>query len=157
MMIGKLRGSYFRNKARLQREIVRLKKKGIATKNAVMAVWTPQQNQQRAKIDPQHRIERFFQFCRDLEAHPFYVQYKNGGQITQKSSFDLVNDDHSEVNFDEVHLESLLTRCRQFLFPNELYSLDDLVLSIKEVFNSDCQFEDFHQKLVIYFNRPFPK
>lgn len=156
-MFGKLRGEYFRKKARLQKEIAHLTKKGIATRNAVVAVWRTQKGQQKPKIDPQHRIERFFQFCRDLEAHPFFVTYKNGGQMKMNSSFDLVSDDHSSVNFDEVHLESLLTRCRQFLFPNELYSFDDLVLSIKEVFNSDCQFEGFHQKLKAYFNRPFPK
>lgn len=156
-MIGKLRGSYFRNKAKIQREIARLQKKGIATKNAVLAVWKPQQSSQKPKIDPQHRIERFFQFCRDLEAHPFFVKYRNGGQIAMNSSFDLVSADHSSVNFDEVHLESLLTRCRQFLFPNELYSLDDLAFAIKEVFNCDSQFEEFHQKLLTYFDKPFPK
>lgn len=156
-MVGKLRGSYFRNKANLQKEVARLKKKGVATKNAILAVWRPQQNPQKTKIEPLHRIERFFQFCKDLEAHPFFVKYKNGGQMTMNSSFDLVNADHSSVNFDEVHLESLLTRCRQFLFPNELYSFDELVLSIKEVFNGDCQFEEFHQKLLTYFSKPFPE
>lgn len=156
-MIRQLRGLYFRNKTRLQKEISRLEKKIIATQNAVRSVWKPQKNQLKAKIDPQHRVERFFQFCRDLEVHPFYVRYKNGGTISQKSSFDLSSEDHSEVNFDEVHLESLLTRARQFLFPNELYFLDDLVFAIQEIFNSDSQFEDFHKKLVDYFNRPLPK
>lgn len=155
-MLGKLRGHFFRKKAKLQKEINRLKKKVDATKNAVHAVWKPSKSSQKPAIDPQHRIERFFQFCKDLEAHPFFVKYKNGGQMKMNSSFDPVNDDHSSVNFDEVHLESLLTRCRQFLFPNELYSLDDLVLSIKEVFNTDCQLEDFHRKLLTYFNKPFP-
>jgi hypothetical protein len=156
-MLNKVRGIYYTRKSSTKRKIAYLGKKLTATRNAVTPIWFPSPQSQQPKIDPAKRVERFFGFCRDIEEHPYFLAHNKVGTITQKSSFDMENDDHSELNVDEVHLESLLTRIRQFLFDGELYFFDDLADSIRRIFDSDPDFEDFCKKLKAILEKPFPK
>jgi hypothetical protein len=99
------------------------------------------------------RVREFFIFCSNLEKHPFIIAHKNGGtlnlNIIENGKFKLT------FNFDEYHLESLLTRVRQFLAKNELFYFKDLKKDVIKVFGDDKEFEKFYIELVNKINKNF--
>jgi|GEM_PF-4868497 len=103
------------------------------------------------------RLEEFFCFCNDIETHPFFLAYKNGGNFQLKCEFTEFGVDSATLSFDEYHLESLLTRLRQFFFRNELFYYKDLRKATKEMFGLNRTFDMFYEKLVKATNKPFPK
>lgn len=156
-MLNRIRGHYYKNRSKIKRAFKQLNRKVEATKNALQPIWSASSDDQQPKFPPEKRIERFLVFCDDIEKHPYFVAHSKGGTITQKSSFDMESEDRSELNVDEVHLESFLTRIRQFLFERELYFFEDVADSVRKVFHSDQAFEDFLKKLITALEKPFPK
>jgi hypothetical protein len=65
--------------------------------------------------------------------------------------------DQATVNFDEVHLESLLTRLRQFLSDGELFYYKDIRRAIVSLFDDEESFRGFYDQLVAAIQRPFSK
>lgn len=107
--------------------------------------------------DDKDRLREFFIFCESLEEHPFVVAHKNGGTLSLNTNFPEDGEDTAAVNFDEIHLESLLTRLRQFLYDYELFFVKDLRRSTLQVFGAHSEFEKFYSKLMTALNRKYPK
>jgi hypothetical protein len=103
------------------------------------------------------RLEEFFVFCEDLDAHPFFVAHKNGGGFQLTCDFPESGEDSAVLNFDEYHLESLLTRLRQFFFCNELFFFKDLRRDTIKAFGTSKVFDVFYDKLCKAIKQPFPK
>jgi hypothetical protein len=61
----------------------------------------------------------------------------------------------ADVNFDEFHLESLLTRVRQFLYRGELFYYKELRRSMVQEFGESSEFIFFYSKLTTYLNTKF--
>lgn len=103
------------------------------------------------------RLREFFIFCDGLENHPFFTNYQLGGPISIKSHLPGTGDDAAELSFDEFHLESLLTRLRQFLFRNELFYVKDLRKAMVKIIEEDDNFRTFYDKLLRENKKPFPQ
>lgn len=104
----------------------------------------------------QQRLEEFFVFCEDIEAHPFFDTHKKGGIFQLQCEFPETGEDSAVLNFDEYHLESLLTRLRQFFFCNELFYFKDLRRDTIKTFGTSKVFDNFYDKLCKAIKRPFP-
>lgn len=102
------------------------------------------------------RLREFFIFCDGLEQHPFVVAHSKGGTLTLNSNFPETGEDTAVLNFDEIHLESFLTRLRQFVLPNELFYFKDLRRAVISEIGEDPEFKTFYDKLCTAMNRPFP-
>lgn len=63
--------------------------------------------------------------------------------------------DQATVNFDEVHLESLLTRLRQFLSEGELFYHKEIRRAIVALFADEEDFRRFYDQLIAAIQRPF--
>ncbi len=105
----------------------------------------------------QERLRQFFIFCDALERHAFFAAHAGGTSFRLDASFPEEGADSVTVNFDETHLESLLTRLRQFLSDGELFYFKDLRRAISELFGDAADFRSFYDKLVAALHRPFPK
>lgn len=101
------------------------------------------------------RLQQFFVFCDFLELHPFYQRYAQGGKMKVEGSFDKDGNNEAVVNFDEIHLESLLTRLRQFLSEGELFYFKDIRRAIVELFEDDEEFRRFYDQLFAAIQKPF--
>lgn len=101
------------------------------------------------------RVQQFFIFCDYLEQHPFFKHYAQGGKMRVDWFSTEDGRDQASVNFDEVHLESLLTRLRQFLSDGELFYYKDVRRAIVELFEEDEDFRRFYDQLVAAIQRPF--
>lgn len=101
------------------------------------------------------RLREFFLFCENLEKHPFVEQHGKGGTLTGTANFPETGDDSASLNFDEVHLESLLTRIRQFVSGGELFYFKDLRRAVITEFGESRDFEKFYSQFVQAMNRRF--
>lgn len=106
---------------------------------------------------PDKRLQQFFRFALELESHPFFKAHAGGARFTLNTRFPEDTADTAYVNFDEIHLESLLTRLRQFVSANELFYFKDLRRATIDAFGEDPEFQRFYDQLVTVINRPFPK
>jgi hypothetical protein len=106
---------------------------------------------------PKDRLQQFFIFCDALERHPFFLRYVQGGKMRVDGSFPADGNDQATVNFDEVHLESLLTRLRQFLSDGELFFYKDIRRAIVSLFEDDESFRSFYDQLVTAIQSLFTK
>lgn len=103
------------------------------------------------------RVAQFFRFCIDLETHPFIAAHGGGGSFRLDTAFPEDGDDKASVNFDEIHLESLLTRLRQFYGKNELFFVDSLRDAVTKLFGDDADLRAFCDAVLKAAHRPLPK
>lgn len=101
------------------------------------------------------RLREFFIYCDGLEAHVFIQSHNSGGQF-QTNFASYPTTPAQNTNFDEVHLESILLRIRQFLFPKELFYYKDLRKAYIEIFSEDTALKTFYQNLSRVINEPYP-
>lgn len=109
------------------------------------------------KFTPEQRICQFLRFCRDLEEHPFFMAHQAAGSFRVDFSLPESGNDEARLNFDEAHLETFLTRERQFLFKGELFFYKDLKQAVVEVFGDDHEFEFFVGRLDEAIQRRFSR
>lgn len=150
--INKMRGMYYSNRGKIKKKISGVDKKVRSSINAVKSVWSPQ-NIVGRKIDDNVIIEKFFNYCRDLENHNYYQSYVSGGSFNLKVDIN-ENETKTELNFDDLHLETFLTSLRQFLFENELYYIDDLIESVPNVFGSSPELENYLSEMKRIVSNP---
>lgn len=100
-------------------------------------------------IKPIDRFKQFLKFCEDLNNHPFVIKHKKGYtfQYTEKINYFDNSESTYESNFDEIHLESLLTRIRQFIFEGELFYYRDLFKDIEELFGHNSEIKKFYESM----------
>lgn len=82
--------------------------------------------------------------------------HAGGVRFQLDASFPETGVDTVTVNFDETHLESLLTRLRQFFCNRELFYYKDIRSAIIELFGMDTKFQRFYDRLVETIKRPLP-
>jgi hypothetical protein len=111
----------------------------------------------RSTPSPEERLQQFFKFCDRLEAHPFYTAHAGGSSLRLEASFPKDGPDTVEVNFDVLHLESLLGGLRQFLSDGELFFFKDMRRAIVSLFGDDAEFTSFYDTLVAIIRKPFPE
>lgn len=105
---------------------------------------------------PIDRIRAFFNFCDGLEDHPFFKNHKAGGMFEVSGDWNLTGFS-SKQNFDSIHLESLLTRLRQFLFERELFFFKDLRRDLKDSIGIDSSFDKFYGQFNNNLNEKFKR
>ncbi len=106
---------------------------------------------------PLQRLEEFLFFCNGLEQHPFYGRLE---KKEHKISMNIVADATGErfhFGFDEIYLESYLTRLRQFCFKGELFYFDALLEAVSSLLEEDTDFKKFQNTLSTFFSVPLPK
>jgi HAD superfamily hydrolase (TIGR01509 family) len=103
------------------------------------------------------RLSDFFIYCDNLEAHPFVEKHKEKGTFSLDANFPQDGNDTANSNFDEYHLESLLTRIRQFVTKRELFFVNKLKRAVEEELGHSDKFEKFHNDLKKKIQRPFTK
>lgn len=113
--------------------------------------------QPRVTPTDEQRVREFFRFCDELEKHPFFVAHAKGGKLSLAASCPEEGEDVVVVNFDEVHLESMLARLRQFLSEREMFFYKDVRRAICAVFAERKEFQSFYHKMVAALGRPFPE
>ena len=101
------------------------------------------------------RIQEFLIYCNGLEGHPAFVAHKNGGTISSSFNIPASGTGTSGVSFDVFHLESLLTRLRQFVFPGELFYVKDLRRAAVELFGEGAEFRKMYGMLMNELNKKF--
>jgi hypothetical protein len=104
---------------------------------------------------PQQRLQAFFRFALDLEEHPFVKTRLDGATFTLRASFSQCGTDAVDLDFDVIHLESLLTRLRQFLSDRELFHFKDVRRAVVDLFGEDAKFNSFYNKFVAALGRPY--
>jgi hypothetical protein len=109
------------------------------------------------QFHPKAVLRQFLTYCDDLENHPFFVAHKNGTNFSLNTSFPESGADSAALNFDEIHLESFLTRLRQLLFGGELFEYARLIELVKTEFGTDPQFEKFSVDLKLAIERKYPE
>lgn len=153
---NRARGAYYRLRGRAQGFEKQVKRKVRASRNALKSVWRPEPQAQVKTISDAARIERFFIFCKELEDHQFLQAHGKGGQFQLSGKFDTTSVDEAKLNFDDLHLETVLTRIRQVIFENELFFLDNLTQSVREVFPSTPNFEKRVALFQADLDKPYP-
>jgi hypothetical protein len=107
---------------------------------------------------PEERIREFLRFCDELEKHPFIVKHGRGGSFAVSySSRPKRGQDQVRLNCDEDHLETLLTRLRQFLVEHELFYYKDLRCAAVALFGDSVEFRSFYDKTHAGIHTPFPR
>lgn len=110
----------------------------------------------RIKIEPIDRFKRFLIYSNDLNDHPFVAKHKNGFTFQYTDNF--VSDESEisgiETNFDETHLESLLTRVRQFVFNGELFYYKDVFESVEKLLGPDQELKKFYIDMDLNLSNP---
>ena len=106
------------------------------------------------KIEPIDRFSRFLIFCNELKEHPFVAKHKGGYTFQYTENF--ISDEKSEIetNFDETHLESLLTRVRQFVFKGELFYYNDVFDSAEKLLGLDQELKKFYVDMDANLSNP---
>jgi len=109
------------------------------------------------KIEPIDRLKGFLNYCDQLNKHPFVAKHKNGFKFkyTERFVFDESGADSIEANFDEIHLESLLTRVRQFISEKEMFHYEAVFKAVEMLFGHDQELKEFFTVLDKKLNQPF--
>lgn len=91
---------------------------------------------------PTELLKRFFVFCLEIEEHPFFKTHKDGANISGDFAFPESGEDTVTLSFDDIHLESFLTRLRQFYFERELFTVERIEDAVSAVFGNNPEFSE---------------
>lgn len=104
---------------------------------------------------PRDRLREFFAFCDGLEQHPFVCRHAAGGEFGVHFTVRDEGPGAVELDFDEFHLESLLTRTRQFVVKGELFFPESLHTAVTEVMRESEVFRLGYNEIIRRLNTKF--